>query len=78
IESAWNTGNSATNAIDGTSMAAPHVAGLALYLSALDGLSGGEDTKAAVLALGVEGVLSSIGTGSPNLLAFNGAGDVRG
>lgn len=78
IESAWHTGPSATFFADGTSMAAPHVAGLALYLTALEGLSGGADTKDFVLGLGVEGVLSSIGTGSPNLLAYNGAGSPRG
>lgn len=74
IVSSWNTGSSATFSADGTSMAAPHVAGLALYLSALEGLSGGSETKDYLLSIGVKGVLSSIGSGSPNLLAYNGAG----
>jgi oryzin len=78
IVSAWITGPSATFSADGTSMAAPHVAGLALYLSALEGLSGGSGTKEYLLSIGVKGVLSSIGSGSPNLLAYNGAGGSRG
>jgi oryzin len=78
IVSAWITGPSATFSADGTSMAAPHVAGLALYLSALESLSGGSGTKDYLLSLGVKGVLSSIGSGSPNLLAYSGAGGSRG
>lgn len=70
ITSAWHTSNSATNAISGTSMAAPHVAGAAaLYLednpSASPSAVGSAITSAAT-----PNVLSSIGTGSPNLLLY--------
>ncbi|KAI1417059.1 subtilisin-like serine protease pepD [Hypoxylon sp. FL1857] len=57
----------------GTSMSSPHVAGLALYLKGLeDGLDSPADTIARVKELATSGVVVGAGSGSPNLLAYNG------
>lgn len=81
ITSAWHTGNSVTNTISGTSMASPHVAGVAaLYLADNAGASPGQ-VENAIFNNATSGRLSSIRSGSPNLLAyslFGGGGDDGG
>ncbi|KAL4782826.1 peptidase S8/S53 domain-containing protein [Aspergillus varians] len=72
ILSAWIGSTSATNTISGTSMATPHIVGLSLYLSALEGLSTPAAVTARIKELATQGVLSGV-SGSPNLLAYNGA-----
>ncbi|RFU86821.1 S8 family peptidase [Streptomyces triticagri] len=68
ITSAWNTSDSATNTISGTSMAAPHVAGAAaLYLADNTGASP-DEVRDALVDLGSPGVVGNPGPGSPNLL----------
>ncbi|KAF5592485.1 subtilisin-like serine protease [Fusarium pseudoanthophilum] len=73
IKSAWNTANSATKTISGTSMACPHVAGLSLYLRAKEGLTTPESVARRLKELATTGVVQNAGVGSPNLLAYNGA-----
>ena len=71
ITSAWIGSNDASNTISGTSMASPHVAGVvALALAAKP-----DATPSEVVAFlkenGSSNQLSSIGTGSPNLLVYS-------
>jgi hypothetical protein len=70
ITSSWYSSDVATNTISGTSMATPHVAGVAaLYLQ-----SHPTDTPAqvaaALVANATTGKVTSPGTGSPNRLLF--------
>ncbi|KAH8196440.1 hypothetical protein TruAng_009400 [Truncatella angustata] len=74
VLSAWIGSNSATNTISGTSMATPHVTGLALYLIALEGLSTPSAVIARIKALATSGKITDIGSGSPNLIIYNGNG----
>jgi len=73
ITSAWATGDTATNTISGTSMAAPHVAGAAaLYLSAHPAATPAQ-VSGAIVDTATSGVVASPGTGSPNRLLYTGA-----
>ncbi len=70
ITSAWHTSNTATNTISGTSMATPHVAGAAALI--LDETSNLTPSQVAstLTNRATTGVLTGIGTGSPNRLLF--------
>jgi aqualysin 1 len=71
ITSAWHTSNTATNTISGTSMASPHVAGVAaLYLQTNTGASPAAVGN-AIINNATTGRLSGIGTGSPNRLLYS-------
>jgi aqualysin 1 len=70
ITSDWNTSNTATNTISGTSMATPHTTGVAaLYLQGHSGASP-QQVRDALAANATSGVVGSAGSGSPNLLLF--------
>ncbi|HZG51927.1 MAG TPA: S8 family peptidase [Pyrinomonadaceae bacterium] len=71
IQSAWSTSDTATNTIGGTSMATPHVAGVAaLYLQGNPSASPATVTS-QIINTATTGVLTGIGTGSPNRLLYS-------
>ncbi|MER5260064.1 S8 family peptidase [Streptomyces sp. NPDC002855] len=68
ITSAWNTDDTATDTISGTSMASPHVAGAAaLYLADHPSAAPAEVSK-ALTDEAVPGTVTGAGLGSPNKL----------
>src|SRR5512133_1294148 len=70
ITSAWNTSDTATNTISGTSMATPHVAGVAaLYLQGHSATP--LQVRNAIVGAATQNVVTSAGTGSPNLLLYS-------
>lgn len=70
ITSAWHTSTSATNTISGTSMAAPHVAGLAARYLSVATTAVPSQVMDAIKAATTPNVVTSAGTLSPNLLAY--------
>ncbi|KAK6542025.1 hypothetical protein TWF694_007796 [Orbilia ellipsospora] len=73
VVSTWATSDNATEYLDGTSMAAPHVAGLAVYFMGMAGPSG--LSPASVLneinSNAVTGQITGNLHSSPNRIAFN-------
>jgi len=74
IRSAWIGSNTATNTISGTSMACPHVSGLAANILAVnsDPPLRPEELRNALVNRAQPNLIGNVGTGSPNRLAYNG------
>jgi subtilisin family serine protease len=71
ITSAWYTSNTATNTISGTSMASPHVAGVAaLYLQTNTGASPAT-VRNAIVDNATTGKVTNPGRSSPNRLLYS-------
>ncbi|KAI2606673.1 subtilisin-like protein [Hypoxylon sp. NC1633] len=71
IYSAWKDSDSAYLTLSGTSMASPHVAGLATYLMSREFISGPRNVSSRLIELGTRDRVQNV-RGSPNVIAFNG------
>jgi hypothetical protein len=71
ITSAWHTSDSATNTISGTSMASPHVAGVAALFLQGNTSAAPAAVTAAILESSTLNLVTNPGTGSPNRLLFS-------
>jgi cerevisin len=83
ILSAWVGSKYATNTISGTSMAAPHIAGLLAYYLSLQPASDSayavaeitpKKLKENIISVATEGALTDVPSDTTNLLAWNGGG----
>jgi subtilisin family serine protease len=70
ITSAWIGGTSATTSISGTSMASPHVAGVAAVLLGRFPTSTTAEIASMLRTSATPNVVTSAGTGSPNYLLY--------
>ena len=72
ITSAWNTTDTATNTISGTSMAAPHVVGAAALILATNPTWTPAQVRSNMTSNATPNKVVGPGSGSPNLLLFTG------
>ncbi|USP81715.1 uncharacterized protein yc1106_08989 [Curvularia clavata] len=72
ILSTWLSGRTTKNTISGTSMATPHVAGLAAYLLALEGKKTPAALSTRIQTLALKSKISGVPSSTKNYLAFNG------
>ncbi len=72
ITSSWATSTTATNTISGTSMATPHVCGVAALYIGLNPTATVAAVTSALITNATSGVVISPGTGSPNRLLYSG------
>ncbi|MDG4763536.1 S8 family serine peptidase [Solwaraspora sp. WMMD406] len=70
ITSAWHTGDSATNTISGTSMAAPHVAGAAALVASVNPSWSPQQVRDYLYDNATVGAVGNPGSGSPNRLLY--------
>ena len=71
ITSAWIDSNSATKTISGTSMASPHVAGVAALFLGANPTANPDAVAQFIVSNSTPNVVGSAGRGSPNLLLYS-------
>jgi subtilisin family serine protease len=71
ITSSWNTSDTATNTISGTSMATPHVTGVAALFLETNPSASPATVTAAIINSATPNKVTSAGTGSPNQLLYS-------
>ncbi len=71
ILSAWASSNTATATLSGTSMASPHVAGVAALYKQANPSASSSTIRNAIVNNATTGVVSNAGTGSPNRLLYS-------
>ena len=71
ILSAWHTSDTATNTISGTSMATPHVTGVAALFLQSNPAAAPSLVASQIISTATPNRLTGIGTGSPNRLLYS-------
>lgn len=71
ILSAWYTSNTATATLSGTSMASPHVAGVAALYKQANPSASATTIRNAIVNNATTNVVTNAGTGSPNRLLYS-------
>lgn len=71
ILSAWATSNTATATLSGTSMASPHVAGVAALYKQANPSASAATVRNAIVNGATTNVVTNAGTGSPNRLLYS-------
>jgi subtilisin family serine protease len=71
ILSAWATSNTATATLSGTSMASPHVAGVAALYKQANPSASASTVRNAIVNNATTNVVTNAGTGSPNRLLYS-------
>ncbi len=71
ILSAWYTSDTATATLSGTSMASPHVAGVAALYKQANPSASATTVRNAIVNNATTNVITNVGTGSPNRLLYS-------